>query len=191
MCPLVGVLEMGEAMHVRWQDVCVKSLYSPLNFSMKLKLFWKSEVFIKKNTWSEWMSDLPKVTLLACDRADKTCSLDLKVKVKLLSHVWLFLTPWTVAYQAPLSLGFSRQGYWSGLPFPSPDLVPWFKVTPDLRLNRNASVINTLPFWAPIMESADEGYHTMCMHSCSFSFCRHSSTRTRHCLPEGMCMSRR
>ena len=41
-------------------------------------------------------------------------------KVKSLSHVQLFATPWTVAYQAPLSVGFSRQEYWSGLPFPSP-----------------------------------------------------------------------
>ena len=37
-----------------------------------------------------------------------------KVKVKSLSHVWLFTTPWTAAYQAPLSMGFSRQEYWSG-----------------------------------------------------------------------------
>ena len=43
-----------------------------------------------------------------------------KVKVKLLSHVRLFTTPRTAAYQAPLSLGFSRQESWSGLPLPSP-----------------------------------------------------------------------
>ena len=42
-----------------------------------------------------------------------------KVKVKTLSHVRLFATPWTAAYQAPLSMGFSRQEYWSGLPLPS------------------------------------------------------------------------
>ena len=36
------------------------------------------------------------------------------------SRVWLFETPWTVAHQAPLSVGFPRQGYWSGLPLPSP-----------------------------------------------------------------------
>ena len=42
-----------------------------------------------------------------------------KVKVKLLSHVRLFVTPCTVAYQNPPSMGFSRQEYWSGLPFPS------------------------------------------------------------------------
>ena len=43
-----------------------------------------------------------------------------KVKVKSLSHVRLFETSWTAAYQASLSMGFSRQEYWSGLPFPSP-----------------------------------------------------------------------
>ena len=42
-----------------------------------------------------------------------------KVKVKSLSHVWLFATPWTAAFQAPPSMGFSRQEYWSGLPLPS------------------------------------------------------------------------
>ena len=45
-------------------------------------------------------------------------------KVKSLSRVRLFATPWTVAYQAPLSMGFSRQEYWSGLPFPSPGDLP-------------------------------------------------------------------
>ena len=43
-----------------------------------------------------------------------------KVKVKSLSHVRLLATPWTAVYQAPLSMGFSRQEYWSGLPLPSP-----------------------------------------------------------------------
>ena len=42
-----------------------------------------------------------------------------KVKGKSLSRVWLFSTPWTVAYQAPLSMGFSRQKYWSGVPLTS------------------------------------------------------------------------
>ena len=43
-----------------------------------------------------------------------------KVKVKSLSRVQLLATPWTAAYQAPLSMGFSRQEYWSGVPLPSP-----------------------------------------------------------------------
>ena len=42
-----------------------------------------------------------------------------KVKVKSLSRVWLFETPWTAAYQAPPPMGFSRQEYWSGVPLPS------------------------------------------------------------------------
>ena len=47
-----------------------------------------------------------------------------KVKVKSLSCVQLFATPWTVAYQAPPSMGFSRQEYWSGVLFPSPGDLP-------------------------------------------------------------------
>ena len=47
-----------------------------------------------------------------------------KMKVKSLSRVRLFATPWTVAYQAPPSMGFSRQECWSGLPFPSPGDLP-------------------------------------------------------------------
>ena len=44
--------------------------------------------------------------------------------MKSLSRVRLFATPWTVAYQVPPSMGFSRQEYWSGLPFPSPGDLP-------------------------------------------------------------------
>ena len=44
--------------------------------------------------------------------------------VKSVSRVRLFVAPWTVAYQAPLSMGFSRQEYWSGLPLPSPWDLP-------------------------------------------------------------------
>ena len=48
----------------------------------------------------------------------------MKVKVKSLSCVWLFATLWTVAYKDSPSIGFSRQEYWSGLPFPSPGDLP-------------------------------------------------------------------
>ena len=48
----------------------------------------------------------------------------LKVEVKSLSGVRLSSTTWTVAYQAPPSVGFSKQEYWSGLPFPSPGDLP-------------------------------------------------------------------
>ena len=50
--------------------------------------------------------------------------INIYIEVKSLSHVQLFAAPWTVAYQAPPSMGFSRQEYWSGLPFPSPGDLP-------------------------------------------------------------------
>ena len=45
-------------------------------------------------------------------------------RASMLNHVWLCVTLWTVAHQAPLSMGFSRQEYWSGLPFPTPGDLP-------------------------------------------------------------------
>ena len=48
----------------------------------------------------------------------------LESEVNSLNRVQLFVTPWTVAHQAPLSVGFSRQEYWSGLPFLSPGNLP-------------------------------------------------------------------
>ena len=54
-----------------------------------------------------------------------------KWKCSLLSPVWLSETPQTVARQAPLSMGFSRQEYWSGLPFPSPGTLPHPSIEPQ------------------------------------------------------------
>ena len=59
--------------------------------------------------------DLLSLRLLRLNTVSKV-----KVKVKSFSRVRLFVTPWTAAHQAPLSMGFSRQEYWSRLPFPSP-----------------------------------------------------------------------
>ena len=58
-----------------------------------------------------------------------------------LSPVQLFMTPWTVAHQAPLSMGFSRQEYWSGLPFPSPGDLP----DPGMELGSPALQADSLP----------------------------------------------
>ena len=54
----------------------------------------------------------------------KVMKMSFNSSVSLLSRVRLFATPWTVAHQAPPSMGFSRQEYWSGLPFPSPGHLP-------------------------------------------------------------------
>ena len=67
------------------------------------------------------------------------------MKVKSLSHVPLFVTPWTVARQAPLSMGFSRQEYWSGLPFLSPGDLP----KPGIEPGSPALQADTLPSEPP------------------------------------------
>ena len=86
---------------------------------------WKEQPFVGVYTvcthWHFWVHISPSktrkftITLTPCL---------LKLKVKSLSHVPLFGTPWTVAYQVACSMGFSRQEYWSGLPFPSPGDLP-------------------------------------------------------------------
>ena len=50
----------------------------------------------------------------------------------MLSHIQVFATPWTVVHQAPLSMGFSRQEYWSGVPFPLPGDLPNPGIEPAL-----------------------------------------------------------
>ena len=63
------------------------------------------------------------------------------LKGKSLNHVQLFATPWTVAYQASQSMGFSRQEYWSGLPFPSPGDLP----DPEIELGSPPLQADSLP----------------------------------------------
>ena len=76
--------------------------------------------------------------------------------MKSLSCVQLFVTPWTVAYQAPQSMEFSRQEFWSGLPFPSPGdlpdpgIEPW---TPELQ----ADALPSEPSGKPINSYEGEG----------------------------------
>ena len=87
----------------------------------------------------------------------------------LLSHVWLFVTLWTVACQAPLSMEFPRQEYWSGLPFPSSGDLPNPGVEPRSRASQDDSsplshqerwrVSNIFP-----LENLDES----CFHNCYF-----------------------
>ena len=66
-------------------------------------------------------------------------------KVKSLSCVRLFAIPWTVAHQASLSMGFSRQEYWSGLPFPSPGGLP----DPGIEPRSPALQLDALPSEPP------------------------------------------
>ena len=81
-----------------------------------------------------------------------------KVKVKLLSRVWLLATPWTAAYQAPPSMGFSRQEYWSGVPLYR---ISFFEKILDYRLVPNSK--ECLNIWLQI-------WHTHKMPSFTTSF---------------------
>ena len=71
------------------------------------------------------------LALLVGMQIDTATMEDSIVKVKSLNRVLLFATPWTVAHQAPPSMGFSRQEYWSGLPFPSPGDLPHPGIEPS------------------------------------------------------------
>ena len=71
-------------------------------------------------------------------------------EVKLLSHVQFFATPWTVAHQAPLSMGFSRQEYWSELPFPSLGDLPDPGMEPRSPALQASSLSSELPGKPPI-----------------------------------------
>ena len=76
-----------------------------------------------------------------------------KVKVKSLSHVRLLATPWTAAHQAPPSMGFARQEYWSGVPLPSPRpcRLRVFKIKVMLRIAKHSddSYVHVLLLPAP------------------------------------------
>ena len=82
--------------------------------------------------------------------------------MKSLSRVQLFVTPWTVAYQAPRSMEFSRQEYWSGLPFPSPGDLP----NPGIEPRSPALQTDALPSEPP----GDMDGDTMCKMSGSKGF---------------------
>ena len=71
-----------------------------------------------------------------------------KVKVKSLSHVQLFATPWTIAYQAFPSMGFSRQEYWSGVPLPSPSAFPYFLQFESEFGNKEFMIWTTVSSWS-------------------------------------------
>ena len=72
--------------------------------------------------------------------AARSCVL-ISLKVLVAQCVWLFATPWTVAYQVPLSMGFSRQEYWRGFPFPSPGDLP----NPGIKPGFHALQADSLP----------------------------------------------
>ena len=94
--------------------------------SMSKNISWcgKSENLRPRMVTYAWLRLRMCVCVCVCVCA-RAC-----VGTQLLSHVRLFVTPWTITCQAPLSMEFSRQEYWSGLPFPSPGDLPNPKMEP-------------------------------------------------------------
>ena len=85
--------------------------------------------------------------------------------MKFLSHVWLFATPWTVAYQAPPSKKFFRHKYWSGLPFPSPGDVPDLGIkprSPALQVDALPSEPPGKPLYAAAAAKSLQSCPTLC-----------------------------
>ena len=90
-------------------------------------LEWVAISFSRRSSWSkigrrtrDLQGGLPRHRQTLYHLSHQGSKRKWKVKVKSLSLVRLFATPWTLAYQTPQSMEFSRQEYWSGLPFPSP-----------------------------------------------------------------------
>ena len=116
------------------------------------------------------------------------------MKVKLLSRVQLPATPWTAAHQAPLSMGFPRQEYWSGLPFPSPGDLPHPGVKPASPVSpaRQADSLPLCPLShqktfcsLPILPSshpAAGNFSFYCLHRSAFSRMSYSWNHIVSCL---------
>ena len=119
-----------------WQIINLKNIQAA-HAAQYQKNKWPNQ---KKKQAKELIS--PKNTYRWLINHMKRWSTSLIIReVELLSHVWLFATQWTVAYKAPLSMEFSRQEYWSGLPFPSPGDLPH----PGIEPRSPALQADTLP----------------------------------------------
>ena len=104
------------SLHFIQQTVCIHYFIIILTYITNLETFFHKYTYEHKQILS---TQCHHKTICQSKPLSKTIS-----SVQLLSRVQLFATPWTVACQAPLSMGFSRQQSWSELPFPSPGDLP-------------------------------------------------------------------
>ena len=104
----------------------VRTTHKP-RFQLQRRKWLKTlQIFPSISSWETPFLTLKLEILLLCQVSTavfQSC-VCVCVCVRVLSHVQLFDTPWSAAHQAPPSMGFSRQEYWSGLPFPSPGDLP-------------------------------------------------------------------
>ena len=103
------------------------------------------EKWSKVNISASSSTRKPEITVLFRTEGFFTQRRKERKKMKSLSRVWAFATPWTVACQVPLSMGFSRQEYWSGLLFPSPGDLPGPGIEPGSPTLQADSLLSESP----------------------------------------------
>ena len=128
-CPLTGSETVGPS----------TLIFIALKFTWVVQWGWIvscKKIFPIPNPWQQECE-----LFLEIGSFSNSCNHHGCVCTKSLSHVWLFATPWTAAPQASLPMGFSRQEYWSGLPFPPPGYLP----NPGIKPVSPALEANPLP----------------------------------------------
>ena len=140
----ITVFSNESALHIRWSEYWSFSISPSNEYSglISFRIDWFDLLAVQGTLKSLLQRHSSKASILQCSAfftiqlshpymtTGKTIALTRRTFVSKvqtnvsLSRVPLFATPWTVAYQAPLSMEFSRQEYWSGLPFPSPGNLP-------------------------------------------------------------------
>ena len=123
--------------HSAWSQCSFSNWPVPATYSSVLA--WR--ISVDRGTWRATVHGVAKSDTME-QLSTAQCAI---VKVKLLSRVRFFVTAWTVAYQAPPSMEFSRQEYWSGLSFPSPGDLP----NPGIEPGSPALQADTLPSEPP------------------------------------------
>ena len=118
--------------------------FPELTFQAKFKPTWRMSEPYPLREQGLLPSPAPRKMLLPLPRMPFPSGCNQK-KVKSVSHAQFFAGPWTVAYQAPPSMGFSRQEYWNGLPFPSPGDFP----NPGIKPGSPALQTDALPTEPP------------------------------------------
>ena len=130
--PVLHSLPEFAQVHVHWSQWCYLTIsFSAVSFPFCLQFFPASGSFPMSWLFASGGQSIGAVNIIN--------------KCSLLSSVWLFVTPWTVACQSPLSMKFSRQEYWSGWPFSSPGNFP----NPGIKPGSPALQIDSLPCEPP------------------------------------------
>ena len=134
-----------------WNGNAIATLKKLIYFNWRIITLQYSDGFFHILTWISHIATL--FTTFYAFRYPSVC--------QLLSRVQLFVTSWTAAHQAPLSIGFSRQEYWSGLPFPSPGDLP----DPGIEPGSPALQADSLPteLWGKPPTECRRNYGCLCI----------------------------